>query len=86
MGEDARLHRDLCARFIRWYEDAPAGLTKPYAGVEAALRAIPLGVMMSIVSLAAIVLAVWLWRKRDPHDSIDVEIVVDQTESNNSPG
>ncbi|MEN9410009.1 MAG: phosphoglycolate phosphatase [Pseudomonadota bacterium] len=46
MGEDARLHRDLCARFIRWYEDAPAGLTKPYAGVEAALRG--LGVPMGL--------------------------------------
>jgi phosphoglycolate phosphatase len=45
MTEDVRLHRDLCARFIRWYEDAPAGLTKPYAGVEAALRglAVPMG-------------------------------------------
>lgn len=41
-GEDAARHRDLCARFIGWYEEEPAGLTRPYAGVEAALRGIDL--------------------------------------------
>jgi len=40
--EEPGRHRDLCARFIRWYEDAPAGLTKPYDGVETALRGLGL--------------------------------------------
>lgn len=39
-------HAEFCARFIARYEEAPAGLTRPYDGVEAALDALsplPLG-------------------------------------------
>lgn len=45
-AEDVGRHRDLCARFIAWYEEAPAGLTRPYDGVGAVLRG--LGVPMGL--------------------------------------
>ena len=40
MADDPQRHSDLCARFIARYEHEPAGLTRPYPGVEAALDAL----------------------------------------------
>ena len=45
-GLPPEAHAALCARFIARYEEDPAGLTRPYDGVEAALDALadlPLG-------------------------------------------
>ncbi|PLL12969.1 phosphoglycolate phosphatase [Tabrizicola sp. TH137] len=40
MEDDPQRHATLCARFIERYERDPGGLTRPYAGVEAALAAL----------------------------------------------
>lgn len=42
LPDDPQRHAALCARFILRYEHDPGGLTRPYAGVEAALDAIDL--------------------------------------------
>ena len=59
---------------------SPVGALGALAPLTASppLRNIPLGTMMVIVAGAALLLGVWLWRKKDPVVPIDAEIVMNQ--------